>query len=271
MNSRGSRERQDRMSQAMAHFANPDGDHMMYLSIYNEFVDNNKNRAWCDEYVLCYNALLRATEIRRHLDRYVKRFKSLDNCRMANSEEDFVSPGSSGNGDEDIARSASIRKCLVSGYFANAAKLHGDSVYRTLRDQRPVQLHPTSIYFHMGTLPDWIIFHQSVLTTEEFVREVSRIDPRWLVNLAPDFYQTKEVSGVISGNSGPLGLPLFSSTVSKNNKRKISSKENKLPQREATDADGRILFRKPKRSVQEAKPTLPVHVGKSKGGLRSQF
>ncbi|CEG46901.1 probable atp-dependent rna helicase dhx35-like [Plasmopara halstedii] len=256
MNPRGSKERQEQLAQALKHFAHPDGDHMTYISIYNEFVENNKSRAWCDENLLSYRALVRATEIRRHLRQYVTRFKPID----INREDEIMSLNSSCNEDEDKARSAKIRRCLVTGYFANAAKLHADGVYRTLRDERPVQLHPTSIYYHMGSLPDWIIFHQSVLTTEEFVRDVSRIDPRWLVELVPDFYRTKEVSNVISGSSGTVGLPSSSS----------SEMKIKKPKTDAVD-DRRILFRKPKRFGQDSKPKLPVHIGKSKGGLRSQF
>ncbi|GMF13951.1 unnamed protein product [Phytophthora lilii] len=272
LGSRGSRERQEKIAEAMEHFAHPDGDHMMYLSIYDEYIDNNKSRSWCDEYMLSHRALLRATEIRRHLKRYVTRFKSLERSSADNSEEDYVGLGGSGNDGENKARSITIRKCLASGYFANAAKLHADGVYRTLRDQRAVQLHPTSVYYHMGTLPDWILFHQSVLTTEEFVRDVSRIDPRWLVDLAPDFYRAKEVSGVISGSSGALGLPSSLSASPKSKKQKTKTAEpDTPPRRAATGADGRILFRKPKRSGQDTKAKLPVHIGKSKGGLRSQF
>ncbi|ETL30347.1 hypothetical protein F441_17089 [Phytophthora nicotianae CJ01A1] len=269
LGSRGSRERQEKIAEAMEHFTHPDGDHMMYLSIYDEFVENNKSRSWCDEYLLSHRALLRATEIRRHLKRYVTRFKSLEKNNVSASDGDYVKIGN-GDESEDKARSATIRKCIVSGYFANAAKLHADGVYRTLRDQRPVQLHPTSVYYHMGTLPDWIIFHQSVLTTEEFVRDVSRIDPRWLVDLAPDFYRTKDVSRAISGSSGALGLPSASSSMPRSKKQKTKASEADTPPR-ATGADGRILFRKPKRSDQNTKAKLPVHIGKSKGGLRSQF
>eukprot|EP00644_Phytophthora_capsici_P008597 jgi/Phyca11/111763/e_gw1.20.17.1 len=251
LGSRGSRERQDKIAEAMEHFAHPDGDHMTYLVIYDEFVDNNRSRSWCDEFLLSHRALLRATEIRRHLKRYVTRFKSLERGNKV--------------------RSATIRKCLVSGYFANAAKLHADSIYRTVRDQRPVQLHPTSVYYHMGILPDWIMFHQSVLTTEEFVRDVSKIDPRWLVDLAPDFYRTKDVSGAVSGSSGVLGLPSAPPSVPKSKKHKTNPSEANTSPRAATSTNGRILFRKPKRSGQETKPNLPVHIGKNKGGLRSQF
>lgn len=267
VNVRGSKAKQEKVAEAMQHFAHPDGDHMTYLSIYEEFVDNNKSRSWCDEYMLNQHALTRATEVCRHLKRYMARFKSLEST-ATHEEDDNVKLSSNGEEIEEKARSATIRRCIVGGYFAKAAKLHSDGVYRTLRDQRPVQLHPTSVYYHMGTLPDYIIFHQSILTTEEFVRDVSRIDPRWLVDLAPDFYRTKEVSGVISGSSGTLGLPSTSSALAKSKKQKTKAADT-VPGQSAIGTDGRILFRKPKRS--EPKSKLPVHIGKSKGGLRSQF
>ncbi|RQM13908.1 hypothetical protein DD237_006029 [Peronospora effusa] len=272
--SRGSKVKQEKIAEAMEHFVHSDGDHMTYLSIYDEFVENNRSHSWCDEYMLNYRALIRATEVCRHLKRYMARFNSLKNISVAERvADDVIKLGRSGEETEGKARSDTIRKCIVSGYFQNAAKLHADGIYRTQRDQRPVQLHPTSVYYHMGTLPDWIIFHQSVLTTEEFVRDVSRIDPRWLVDLAPDFYRTKEVSSAISGSSGSLGLPSAKSMVRKNKKQKtIVSEVDTPPQHSATGNDGRILFRKPKRpSGQETKSKLPVHIGKSKGGLRSQF
>lgn len=269
LHARGSREKKEQIAETMEHFAHADGDHMMYLSIYDEFVDSGKSRSWCDEYMLSYRALVRATEVRRHLQRYVTRYQQLlaDNCDAAKDDEQDTITLSSDDHDTE-ARSATIRKCLVSGYFANAAKLHADGVYRTLRDQRMVQLHPTSVYsYHMGTLPDWIVFHQSVLTTDEYIRDVSKIDPRWLIDLSPDFYRTKDVSSAISGSSGALGLP---------SSRSVSSLLTNESKNVATDAvttiDGRILFRKPKRSRhEEPRRQLPVHIGKSKGGLRSQF
>lgn len=256
LSSRGSEERKEKIAEAMEEFAHPDGDHLTYLTIYDEFLDNGKSRAWCDDHMLSHRALTRTTEIRRHLKRYVKRFG--------------VSVGDIIN-DADDEMKTRVLKCVVSGYFANAARLSADGVYRTIRDQRAVQIHPTSVYYHMGKLPDWIVFHQSVLTTEEFIRDIARIDPRWLVQTAPDFYRTKEVSGVISGSSGSLGLPKgpdLVKTVRK--KKKVAVEETKsIP----SSSDGRILFRKPTRNGADSKkkPQLPVHIGKSKGGLRSQF
>ena len=66
---------------------------------------------------------------------------------------------------------------MVSGYFSNAARLRGDGVYVTVKDRRPVALHPTCLFARYGTPPPWIVYHEVQLTTEEFVRDVSAVNP----------------------------------------------------------------------------------------------
>jgi ATP-dependent RNA helicase DHX8/PRP22 len=39
---------------------------------------------------------------------------------------------------------------------------------------------------------DWVIYHELVLTTKEYMREVMTIDPRWLVDLAPRFFKAAD-------------------------------------------------------------------------------
>ena len=34
----------------------------------------------------------------------------------------------------------------------------------------------------------WMLYHEVMLTTKEYMREVLAIDPRWLVELAPKYY-----------------------------------------------------------------------------------
>lgn len=38
-----------------------------------------------------------------------------------------------------------IRRCITSGFFANAAYLHYTGVYRTVRDDHELHIHPTSV------------------------------------------------------------------------------------------------------------------------------
>lgn len=261
---RGSKERRTKILDAVESFAHPAGDLLTSLAVYDAFVENTKSREWCEQNYVSFRVLTRAFEVRKQLKRYLKRFIA----SVANESQETT-------GKE---HQEAILKSIATGFFANVAKLdpnHG-CMYNTVRDARLVQLHPSSIYTNAGQLPNWIVFHQSILTSTEFIRDISKIDPRWLLEIAPDFYQTRDVSAIVSGDSGDLGLPkaeMYSAaTLSKFSSLTRSKQPQHSVMDESKDADrnvgGRILFRKPSASK---KPSLPVHIGKSKGGLRSQF
>ncbi|KAI5353745.1 hypothetical protein L3X38_006639 [Prunus dulcis] len=40
--------------------------------------------------------------------------------------------------------------------------------------------------------PDWGIYHELVMTTKEYMREVTVVDPKWLVELAPRFFKVAD-------------------------------------------------------------------------------
>jgi HrpA-like RNA helicase len=44
--------------------------------------------------------------------------------------------------------------------------------YKTVADQTPVFIHPSSALFQRQ--PDWVIYHELVLTSKEYMREVRR-------------------------------------------------------------------------------------------------
>ena len=168
----------------------------------------------------------RADEIRQQLKRYVKRYSR--GCPLESNFE-------------------SIRKCIVSGFFSNAAKLDSSGQYRTVKDRIVVQIHPSSIYSTLGNLPTWIIYHELVLVETRQIRDLCSVDPRWLLELAPEYYATRDTQ--VSGSSGDVGLP----------KNALSSSAKTVPV-------GKIMFKKPQRTEKR-----PMHIGKRKGGLRSQF
>ena len=37
--------------------------------------------------------------------------------------------------------------------------------------------------------PEWVVYHELVLTTKEYMREVTAIDAKWLVEFAPAFFK----------------------------------------------------------------------------------
>ncbi len=62
--------------------------------------------------------------------------------------------------------------------------------YKTVVEQTQVFIHPSSALFQRQ--PDWVIYHELVLTSKEYMREVCAIDPKWLVELAPRFFKSAD-------------------------------------------------------------------------------
>lgn len=80
-----------------------------------------------------------------------------------------------------------IRMAITSGFFTKVAKRDPTEGYKTLVEGQLVYIHPSSALFQKN--PEWVIYHELVLTTKEYMRNVMSIDPRWLVELAPKFYK----------------------------------------------------------------------------------
>ncbi|GFN74362.1 pre-mRNA-splicing factor ATP-dependent RNA helicase dhx15 [Plakobranchus ocellatus] len=80
-----------------------------------------------------------------------------------------------------------LQKCILSGFFANVARLHPSGEYRSLRDDHPLYIHPTSV-LACEEPPQWVVFNEVVQTNKDYMRDVTVIDPEWLHELAAHFY-----------------------------------------------------------------------------------
>lgn len=83
-----------------------------------------------------------------------------------------------------------MTKAITAGFFFHAARKDPQEGYRTLVDNHCVYIHPSSALFHRQ--PDWVIYHELVMTTKEYMREVTAIDPKWLLQLAPTFFKAAD-------------------------------------------------------------------------------
>ena len=54
-----------------------------------------------------------------------------------------------------------------------------------------VHIHPSGGLSEV--MPRWVVYHELVLTTKEYMRVVSEIKPEWLVEIAPHYYSKKEI------------------------------------------------------------------------------
>ena len=146
-----------------------EGDWITYLNIYNKFLQEGKIRSWADRNYLNYKGLLKGCEIREKLISLMNRFK----VKIK-----------SANGDVD-----KVRRCIVSGFFANAAYLHSSGTYRTVRGDHELHIHPSSVLFTQSRPPKWVIFSEILHTSQEFMRDLTVVQPKWLYDIAPHYYK----------------------------------------------------------------------------------
>jgi pre-mRNA-splicing factor ATP-dependent RNA helicase DHX38/PRP16 len=166
------KERQEESDAAREKFFVPESDHLTLLHVYTQWKSNGYSDGWCIRHFLHPKALRRAKEIRDQLNDITTMQKmQLKSCGT----------------DWDV-----IRKCICSGYYHQAAKVKGIGEYINLRTSVTVQLHPTSALYGLGYLPDYVVYHELILTSKEYMSTVTSVDPHWLADLGGVFYSIKE-------------------------------------------------------------------------------
>ncbi|KAL9620575.1 MAG: hypothetical protein Q9160_004936 [Pyrenula sp. 1 TL-2023] len=167
------KERQAESDTAREKFFVPESDHLTLLHVYSQWRANNSSDAWCVRHFLHPKALRRAAEIRAQLHDIMVLQQ--------------MSPDISCGTDWDV-----LRRCICSGYYHQAAKVRGMGEYINLRTSVTVQLHPTSSLYGLGYLPDYVVYHELILTSKEYMATVTSVDPHWLADLGGVFYSIKE-------------------------------------------------------------------------------
>ena len=84
------------------------------------------------------------------------------------------------------------RRALCSAYFHQAARLKGVGEHVNCRNGMPCHLHPSSSLYGLGYTPDYVIYHELVMTSKEYMQCVSAVEPHWLAEAGPMFFSIKE-------------------------------------------------------------------------------
>lgn len=63
-----------------------------------------------------------------------------------------------------------------------------------MKQKHSIYPHPNSCLAE--SLSKWLIYHELVFTTKEFMRQVIEIEPKWLLEVAPHYYKEKEIEMV---------------------------------------------------------------------------
>jgi pre-mRNA-splicing factor ATP-dependent RNA helicase DHX16 len=167
------KEKQVHADNARNSFFRPGGDHFTLLTVFNIWKDCNYSMHWCYENFIQARSMRRARDIKEQLVALCDRV-----------EIDYTDEALSVTND---MTSVNIRKAMASGYFYNCAKLAKDGTYRTVKNMHTVHIHPNSSLFK--DTPRWVVYHELVFTTKEYMREIFEIAPEWLMEVAPHYYK----------------------------------------------------------------------------------
>lgn len=181
------KEKQAQADQRKAKFHQAEGDHLTLLCVYQAWEQSRFSNAWCFENFIQARAIRRAQDVRKQLLSILDRYKM-----------DVVSCGKNYN---------KIRRAIVSGYFVNTAKKDPQEGFRTMVEGQPVYTHPSSALYYKS--PQWVLYHELVLTTKEYMRNVMAIEPKWLVELAPAFFKKGDPTKLSKRKRNEKIEPLF--------------------------------------------------------------
>lgn len=175
------KEKQSQADQKKAKFHDPNGDHLTLLNVYSSWKQSGYSSSWCFENFVLARSMRQAKDVREQLVRIMERYR-----------QPIVSCG---------RETDRVRRALCAGFFRNAARRDteagaGAGCYKTVVQGTQVYMHPSSALF--GKQGEWVIYHELVLTSREYMHWTTSVDPKWLVDAAPTFFTLAGTNGKMS-------------------------------------------------------------------------
>lgn len=155
---------------AKSEFTHPEGDHLTLLNVYNAYIQAGRDSDWVWNNFLDARALKQADNVRSQLARIA--------TRLGISADHPADPH-----HRDYYRN--VRRALTSGFFMQVAHLERTGHYLTIKDNQVVGIHPSC---GMTYKPEWVIYHEFVLTSKNFIRTVTAVEGEWLLEQASHYY-----------------------------------------------------------------------------------
>lgn len=175
------REKFEEATAAKKSFSSTEGDHITLVNVYRASAKclekskaaNSKEKTmekalnkWCRDNFINSRSLRHARDVHSQIKGHIQQMGlPISSC-----------------GDDMVQ----FRRCLTASFFINTAVKQPDGSYRALESGQNVQIHPSSVF--RAKRPECIIFNELIRTNHNYVRTVTRIDPLWLPELAPQYY-----------------------------------------------------------------------------------
>lgn len=167
------KDREEESDSVREKFFIPESDHLTYLNVYQQWKVNNYSNKWCNDHFVHSKSMKKAREILSQLLEIIQKQKlPISSCQERSWDQ--------------------IRKAICSSYFYNSARVKGIGEYVNLLSALPSSLHPSSALFGLGYTPDYVVYHELVMTTKEYMSCVTAVEGEWLAELGPMFFSVKE-------------------------------------------------------------------------------
>jgi pre-mRNA-splicing factor ATP-dependent RNA helicase DHX38/PRP16 len=166
------KDREEESDSAREKFFVPESDHLTLLNVYAQWQQQKYSAQWCNDHFIHAKAMKKAREVHAQL---------LDIMKQQKIEV------KSSHGDWD-----QVRKAVCSAYFYNSARIKGIGEYINMLTGIPSALHPSSALFGLGYTPDYVTYHELVMTSKEYMSCVTAVEGEWLAELGPMFFTVKE-------------------------------------------------------------------------------
>jgi pre-mRNA-splicing factor ATP-dependent RNA helicase DHX15/PRP43 len=158
---------------AKAQFAHPDSDHMTMLNAYAEYevTPVAERKKWCWENFINERSVMSAFNVRKQLLGIMKKL-------------DLPLVSSDLRGDGSFAYT-DIRRALTAAMFMQVAFRQQSGEYLTAKDNQKVLIHPGSVVI---SRPDWVLYEEFALTSQNYIRGVTVTNVDWLVDVASHYF-----------------------------------------------------------------------------------
>ena len=167
--------REDESDAVREKFLVPESDHLTMLNVYEQWQQHGFSSQWCSDHYIHPKAMQKAREVHAQL------LDIMQQQRIASV---------SCKGDWDV-----VRKAICSAYFYQSARLKGVGEYSNMLTGIVSHLHPSSALFGLGYTPDYVCYHELIMTGKEYMSGVSAVDGEWLAELGPMFFSVKDDPG----------------------------------------------------------------------------
>jgi pre-mRNA-splicing factor ATP-dependent RNA helicase DHX38/PRP16 len=150
----------------------PESDHLTLLNVYLQWKQQKYSASWCTDHFIHFKAMKKAREIHSQL------IDTMKSVKVAYHTS---------HGSWDV-----VRKAICSAYFYNSARIKGIGEYVNMLTGIPSSLHPSSALFGLGYTPDYVTYHELIMTSKEYMSCVTAVEGEWLAELGPMFFTVKE-------------------------------------------------------------------------------